>query len=281
MGLLPPEAVRPQIVLTGVTSAPVCTGQIYTGTVVRVTVNSVVTGVGRRVPDSAVSPKRFRAATILVSRDGLVSDETMWLYSWFATRAELETAVPIHSGFAKGMGNPFFAATGGRASIDTLLSSEPDFSLQVGQAAITVARGAAATFRISAMPTRASFDQEVAFACGTLPAPLTCTFSPAAVTPGASGADVTLTVTTGPAPAAGAIAWPLAALVLAACARQRMRRATRLAFAVAALAVTACGGSTGTGKSGPPPPGATVYNITVNATSGSLAHSTNLTLTVR
>jgi hypothetical protein len=142
MGLLPPEAVRPQVVLTGVTSPPACNGQIYTGPVVRVTVNTVIGGAGRRVPDSTASPKRFRAATILVSRDGLVSDETMWLYSWYAARAELETAVPIHSGFLKGMGNPFFAATGGRASIDTLLSSEPDFSLKAAQAAITVARGA-------------------------------------------------------------------------------------------------------------------------------------------
>src|SRR5262245_49513660 len=110
MGLLPPEAVRSQVVLTGVASAPMCTGQVYSGAVARVTINSVITAAGRRVPDSSASPKRFRAATILVSRDGLVSSETMWLYSWFTSRAELEAAVPIHSGFLKGMGNPFFAA---------------------------------------------------------------------------------------------------------------------------------------------------------------------------
>jgi hypothetical protein len=279
MGLLPPEAVRPQVVLTGVTSPPACNGQIYTGPVVRVTVNTVIGGAGRRVPDSTASPKRFRAATILVSRDGLVSDETMWLYSWYAARAELETAVPIHSGFLKGMGNPFFAATGGRASIDTLLSSEPDFSLQAAQAAITVARGAPATFRISVMPTRASFDQPVAFACGTLPAPLNCTFAPPSVTPGASGADVTLTITTGPS--AISVGWlPPLFLVAAGCAAVRKNR---LACAVCAVALmSACGGSKPPTSPEPPPgSGTTIYSITVTGTSGTTTHSTVLTLTVQ
>jgi hypothetical protein len=114
----------------------------------------------------------------------------MWLYSWFTARAEMETATPIHEGFSKELGNPFFVMTEGRASIDTLLTSEPDFSLQPAQAAVTVARGAAATFRISAMPTRASFDQPITFSCGSIPAPRTCTFAPAQITPGSTGADV-------------------------------------------------------------------------------------------
>jgi len=283
MGLIPPEAVRRQVVLPGLTSPPSCLGQTYTGTVTRVGVDAIVAGAGRRVPDVSSSPKRFRAATILVSRDGLVSQEAMWLYTWLTARAELTSSTPTHEGFTKATGNPFFVATGGLASIDTLLSSQPDFSLQAAQAAITVARGAPATFRISAMPTRASFDQEVAFACGTLPAPLTCTFAPRSVTPGASGADVTLTVTTGPAPAAGAVAWPLAGVLLAASAMGRARRARRFAFVVTALAVAACGGSKAPGTQPPPPPGsgATVYNIAVTGTSGSLTHSTTLTLTVQ
>jgi hypothetical protein len=279
MGLLPPEEVRAQVVLTGVTSPPPCNGQPYGGTVTRVTANSIVSTAGRRVPDSTASPKRFRAATILVSRDGPVSDETMWLYSWFAARAELETAVPIHSGFTKRSGNPFFAATGGRATVDTLLSSEPDFSLQAAQAAVTVTRGAAATFRISALPTRTAFDQPVTFACGTVPAPLVCSFTPDAVTPGTSGADVTLTVTTG---TAAAIAWPLGLVLIAAAATRRARGARRLAFAAAAMLVTACGGgSTPPTTPTNPGTGSAVYTITVTGTSGAVTHSTLLTLTVR
>ena len=280
MGLLPPESVRPQVVLTGVTSPPQCTGQIYTGTVARVTVDTIVAGAGRRVPDSTQSPKRFRAATILVSRDALVSREMMWLYSWLTARAELETPTPIHEGFSKGTGNPFFVMTGGRATIDTLLSSDPDFSLTPAQAALTVSRGATATFRISAMPTRASFDQPVTFACGPVPAPLACSFSPPQVTPGSSGADVTLTVTTASATQAAGVG--LVAFLAVTAASLRRRRL--LAGVAAGLFVAAsCGGSKSpTTPSNPgPSTGATVYTITVSASSGQLSHSTVLTLTVQ
>ena len=282
MGLIPPEAVRRQVVLPGLTSPPTCTGEVYTGTVTRVGVDAIVAGAGRRVPDVSSSPKRFRAATILVSRDGLVSQETMWLYTWLTARAELTSSTPTHEGFTKANGRPFFVATGGLASIDTLLSSEPDFSLQAAQAAVTVTRGAAATFRISALPTRATFDQPVTFACGTVPAPLACSFSPAAVTPGTTGADVTLTVTTG---TSAAIAWPLAVVLIAAAATRRARSARRFAFAAAAVLVTACGGGS-TPPTTPTPPtnpgtGSTVYTITVTGTSGAVTHSTLLTLTVQ
>ena len=251
MGLMPPSAVRPQIVLTGLTTPPACTGQTYTGTVARVSVNDIIAGAGPRVPAAADAPKRFRAATILVSRDGLVSQETMWLYSWLTARAELDTATPIHEGFSKFVGNPFFLMTGGRASIDTLLTSEPDFSLQAAQAAVTVARGAPATFRISAMPTRASFDQPIAFSCGTVPAPLRCTFAPAQVTPGSAGGDVTLKVTTSSAVENGGSgdgAGILLLLVTAVAAALRLAHArsgqARWIAATLVLLLVSCGGST-------------------------------------
>jgi hypothetical protein len=210
----------------------------------------------------------------------------MWLYSWFTARAEMETATPIHEGFSKELGNPFFVMTEGRASIDTLLTSEPDFSLQPAQAAVTVARGAAATFRISAMPTRASFDQPITFSCGSIPAPRTCTFAPAQITPGSTGADVTLTVTTGSAvESAGSIRGAGVLLLLVpAVAAARRRRATWVA-AVLVLLIAGCGGSkppTSPSPPGPPSgPSATIYTITVSGTSGSLTHSTILTLTVQ
>jgi hypothetical protein len=305
MGLMPPASVGPQVVLSGVTSPPACNGQMYTGTVARVSINDIIAGAGPRIPATADAPKRFRSATILVSRDGLVSRETMWLYSWFTARAELETATRIHEGFSKSLGNPFFLMTGGRASIDTLLASEPDFSLQAAQAAVTVARGAPATFRISAMPTRASFDQPITFSCGTLPAPLRCTFAPAQVTPGSAGVDVTLTVTTsaaaeGVASGDGAAVLLLLVPAVAAATRRRVLRhrsgrALRLADArsgqaawIAAalvLLLVGCSGSkppaTPSNPGQPSGPSTTIYTITVTATSGTLAHSAILTLTVQ
>jgi len=291
MGLLEPAAAQPQIVLTGVTSPPACNGQVYTGAVTRVTAADIVAGAGQRVPNSAAAPRSFRSATILVSRDGLVSPETMWLYSWLTERAELRTSTPIHEGFSKATGNPFFVMTGGRATIDTLLSSEPDFSLVPAQAAVTVTRGVPATFRISVMPTRASFDQPVTFACTTVPSPLACTFTPAQLTPGAAGADVTLTIATGQAATNPSLALQIAGvLILLAGAIARRRHAAltwALTAAVAMCLVASCGGSTpptspsGPGSGPPPSTGATIYTITVTGTAGSLAHGTVLTLTVQ
>lgn len=282
MGLMSPEEVREQIVLTGLTAPPPCAGT-YAGTFQRVTAATVTGSAGRRVPESSVSPKRFRAATILVSRDGLVSREMMWLYEWFTRRAELEEPAPIHSGFAKGTGNPFFVATRGRGSIDTRLRSEPDFSLQPAQAAMNVARGAAASYRISVMPSRAGFNQPVTFSCPSLPAPLTCTFSPVEVTPGATGTDVTLTVRTAATQSPVALLF-MGALIVLAAARNRRRTAFACAPFVLVF-ITTCGGSTTSPAPSPTPstPGApsTVYSITVTATSGAIAHSTVLTLTVQ
>ncbi len=285
MGLMPPSAVRPQVILPGLTNPTACTGQTYTGAVVRVTVNDIIAGAGPRVPAAADAPKRYRAATILVSRDGLVSQETMWLYSWLTARAELETATEIHEGFTKSVGNPFFLMTGGRASIDTLLTSEPDFSLQAAQAAVTVARGAPATFRISAMPTRASFDQPIAFSCGTVPAPLRCTFGPAQVTPGSTGGDVTLTVTTAAAAEGTGSAEGAAVLLMlvSALAAARRRRAAWIAATLVLLLVSCGGPQPPTTPSTPAPgaPSAKIYTITVTGTSGTLTHSAILTLTVQ
>jgi hypothetical protein len=291
MGLVPPESVQPQIVLSGLTNPPACTGQTYTGAVARVSINDIIAGAGPRVPAAADAPKRYRAATILVSRDGLVSRETMWLYSWFTARAELETATAIHEGFVKSVGNPFFRMTGGRASIDTRLVSEPDFSLQTAQAAVTVARGATATFRISAMPTLSSFDQPIAFSCGAVPVPLRCAFAPAQVTPGSTGGDVTLTVTTSTTSAGvgsvdGASVLVLL-LLLPAVAAARRHRPTWIAATLLLLLVSCGGAKPPAGPSTPSTPGqpsgpsATIYTITVTGTSGSLTHSAILTLTVQ
>jgi hypothetical protein len=289
MGLLPPEEVRPQIVLTGLGAAPQCFGQTYTGAVTRVSVETIVAGAGPRVPDASASPRRFRAATILVSRDALVGAEAMWLYSWLSSRAELQTPTPIHEGFVKNTGNPFYVMTGGRAAIDTLLSSDPDFSLAAAESVAIVARGSPATFRISALPTAAGFDQPVTFSCGDVPSPLTCTFAPPRVVPGETGADVTLTVTTGSSAPVDARVVVGGLLVVIGCSACRRRRRVGWAAAALVAGVAACDGGAGrspapnpgTPSSPPPPQPITTYTITVTGTSGPLVRSTILTLTVR
>jgi hypothetical protein len=277
MGLLAPAVVRGQVVLNGLSAAPTCTGQIYTGSVTRVDANTIIGGAGQRSPDSSGAPKDFRAATILVSRDGLVSSETMWLYSWLTERAELRDSTPIHEGFVKATGNPFHVMTRGLGTIATALTVSPDFSLRAAQAAQAVSRGTTATFTISALPTLSSFDDPITFACGNLPPPLSCAFSPPQVTPGATGADVSLAIATGAAGAGGSGAL---VLVLAAAMFSCRRRVPAVALAL--LAVANCGGGS-TGATSSPPSGSSsaVYSITVTGTSGSLTHSVLLSLIVQ
>src|SRR5262245_37461350 len=123
MGLVGPDQVGDAIVFDDQNAARTlgCSGQTFGGPVQRVSVQSVIGQVGPRLPASANAQRNFRIATIIVSRDALVSAEAMWLYSWLAARAEGRSPVPVHEGFSKVIGKPFFVATGGRATLDTLL----------------------------------------------------------------------------------------------------------------------------------------------------------------
>jgi hypothetical protein len=123
MGLVPAEQVGEAIVFADQAAAQQlrCNGQAFPGAVYRVGVQEVIAQLGPRRPSAVDSQKQFRMATIIVSRDGLVSPETMWLYTWLAARAELRSPVAIHEGFLKTTGKPFFVATGGRASLDTMI----------------------------------------------------------------------------------------------------------------------------------------------------------------
>jgi hypothetical protein len=203
MGLLPADRVATQIVFADQSAASSlqCSGQTFTGAVTRLSARDVISQYGARNPAAGDAPTRFRMATILVTRDGLASPETMALYSWLADRAEWRVPVPTHGGFVKEIGMPFHVATGERATLDMRVAiADSDFSLlpTIGSAAVNA--GSRATFTLRVAPTGARFDDDVTFSCGTLPANVACSFSPNRIAPGTAGADVTLTVTTGDPP---------------------------------------------------------------------------------
>lgn len=284
MGLMPASEVRQQVVLTGASTAPPCTGESYAGAATVVGVDSIIAGAGPRSPDPSSAQRQFRAATIIVSRDALVSPETMWLYSWLTERAELETATSIHEGLQKGSANPFFVATGGRARIDTLLGDDADFALIAPEpeAAVTDANGA--TLHVAAVPTRRAFDEPVMMTCAAS-GPLVCSVTPQQVTPGSTGADVTVSVTRGAAIGAATVPASLVLMTLTASLHRR-RRLAAFAFG-AAVATVACGGtgSVPPPSSGTPPPSSPApappaavptYGVTVSGTAGALQHTVTL-----
>lgn len=122
MGLLPPEQVGEIIVFVDQDFQRIisqCNNQIYTGRVTRVSIDEIIRRVGRRNPDWTQSPKRFKIATIIVSADGLLSQEEMAFFSFFAKRAEETQEVPTHIGFAKSIAKPFAISTRGLGSLET------------------------------------------------------------------------------------------------------------------------------------------------------------------
>ena len=285
MGLLPADQVRPQAVFVDQNGALSlnCAGQTYAGAITPVSVQDVTSRYGARNPPVGQAPNRFSVATILVTRDGLAQQEAMWLYSWFADRAELRVPVAIHSGFLKQTGMPFYVATGQRASLDMRIAiGEPDFSLVAKVGTATVASGSPATFTVSVLPTRQSYDADVALSCGTLPAHASCSFSPTRVRPGTTGGDVTLTIRTADAAVRMEQVAALGAVLLILTLRVRRERA--LAPAMLAL-FCACGGSGSASNRPPAPTGGTTaagtYVISVIGTSGSTQHNTTVSLVVQ
>jgi hypothetical protein len=156
-----------------------------------------------------------------------------------------------------------------------------DFNLALSSSTVTVQHGSSATVNVTISPL-SGFNSAVAFGCTGLPDGVTCTFSPTSVTP--NGAPVTGVVTINAASnsksssamlkhiSTGGIAVALCLLVPGL--RRRKKRFgifTLLAFSVALLSANGCGGGFHPFTS----------SVTVNATSGSLTHSSSVSLSVQ
>jgi hypothetical protein len=197
------------------------------------------------------------------------------------------------------------AGTRTQAITVNVVPAATDFTIsQANSAAPIINRGQAATFNISVTPQSGSFTAAVTFACSNLPRLTTCNFSPSTLSAGSNGGSTLLTVQT-TAPGTAALlpgprrnsAAPLYALWMAGPwgilvlggKRRRTRRSTAMMLLLLLLAagilVAGCGGGAGNvagqvpNASSGTPPG--TYTVTVQATSGTFSHSTNVTFTVQ
>ncbi len=119
MGLLPPSSVAPGIVVEGTA----CDGCVLPSTPLAIA--DVIAVNGPRTPDVTTSRKSFRIATVVISRDRLLSDDEMNVLEYFAARAEAMTPLPYTSGFVRGTTNPFYVATRGLGRVDLQLLHAP------------------------------------------------------------------------------------------------------------------------------------------------------------
>lgn len=176
-----------------------------------------------------------------------------------------------------------------------------DFVLSAPTPSATITAGQTATFTFSTTPATGGFPNSISFSASGLPSASSATFTPTAVTPGSAPATTTLSIST---TARGALppssrrapqttpqltfwSFALATIFLGVFFFSRNNHHRRFAptmFVTAALLLAigfaGCGGGTTT----PPPLTGTpagTSTITVTATSGSLLHTTTVTLTVQ
>jgi hypothetical protein len=119
MGFIPASQVEPAIVVTGTP----CANCVLPSTTV--TVQDVIAVNGVRSPDWLTSKKAFRVATVVISRDRLLTDDEMAILEYFTARGEADTVLPYTSGLARGTTKPFYLATRGIGRVDFRLDTSP------------------------------------------------------------------------------------------------------------------------------------------------------------
>jgi Bacterial Ig-like domain (group 3)/Protein of unknown function (DUF1573)/Beta-propeller repeat len=159
----------------------------------------------------------------------------------------------------------------------------------------TASPGAAATFSLSISPSGATFPSPVTFSVSGLPSGATATFTPPTIPAGAGTTSVILTVqlpTNGASLARQRIGRGIAPLTLALlllpftrrsrAPSKKFSRALSLTLVLYAAfvpaAILGCGGGNGASTVSP---STANYTLTVTATSGSVSHTTSLTLIVQ
>jgi uncharacterized protein (TIGR03118 family) len=159
----------------------------------------------------------------------------------------------------------------------------PDFSLTAPSSSVNVMPGQTANFSVTATPV-GNFRGLFSFGC-TAPAALSCSVGPPSVDPATGAATVAVEATASPTTASSSMAMlALPGILLAGLGRRRFRRGVSLfvvlvigALVLTVAGVTGCGSNGGSSVISQP----TMRSFSVTATSGSVSHTTVLTLNVQ
>ena len=165
-------------------------------------------------------------------------------------------------------------------------------SLAASPSTLSIAAGGSGQATISVTPQSGTFSNQVALTCSGLPSSLNCSFSPAAVTPGSSGASSALTVKAAAASfahrgeprkfifAGWLFGFGLFGMVFAGRIQRRRVLVMIGALVVTALLLvgTSCSGASSVAVDTSTPVNS--YVVTIHGTAGSVQLSTSVTVTV-
>jgi hypothetical protein len=269
-----------------------------------ITVNKIAPSVGLTVSPNPVLVQNAVALTATVSSSAgtptgsvVFSDSgtvlgTVNLSGGIAVLSISTLASGAHSLTAVYSGDGNFAAVTSAGVSETV----QDFTVTASSSSQTVQPGGAATYTIPVgLSGGTALPAAVAFSVSGLPSGFTAAFNPASLPAGSTATNVTLTIQVPqtamlernmhaggrlPLLALSVLLLPLAGRI--GRSRVRLYRLTILAIllvgAGGAATLTGCGGGGSSGGGSPQPQ---TYTITVIATSGTLSHSTAVTLTVQ
>ena len=170
-----------------------------------------------------------------------------------------------------------------------------DFLIAAPTSQIVLKRGQSTTFNVVLSPKYGSFDDAVTISCGNLPAGVTCSTINDSATPGAQGTTATVTLTAAASAGLRVAPKPFLALCLGSVPffglffiggnrKKKWQVLVILGLALLFISSTmACGGGGGGGTShaGNTVPTGNTSTITVTGTSGSLQHSSTVTLVLQ
>jgi hypothetical protein len=166
-------------------------------------------------------------------------------------------------------------------------------SFSASPSSVTIPAGQSGSFTVVAQPQSGSFTNSIALTCNGLPAGLTCAFSPASITPGATGANSTLTISAAAVAAnlperkplpiyAAGLLLPLGVLGFASGSKRARGQLLALFVIVSlGLATSSCSGFSAAGAKNTVVNSATTYTVTIDGNASSAALSTTVQVIVQ